>query len=93
VLNPFENEELEAQLVAEDRQTVLLPVSIEGTDEEAATLADEIRQMVPDDLTVYLTGEAIINQDVNTSAQEGLKKTEIITVILIFGLLLAVFRS
>lgn len=93
VLNPFENEELEAQLVAEDRQTVLLPVSIEGTDEEAATLADEIRRMVPDDLTVYLTGEAIINQDVNTSAQEGLKKTEIITVILIFGLLLAVFRS
>ncbi|MFP3323024.1 MMPL family transporter [Planococcus sp. SIMBA_160] len=94
VLDPFENEELEAQLVAEDRQTVLLPVSIEGTDEEAAALADEIREtIVPEDLTVYLTGEAIINQDVNTSAQEGLKKTEIITVILIFGLLLAVFRS
>ncbi|MDE0583041.1 MMPL family transporter [Planococcus sp. A6] len=94
VLDPFENEELEAQLVAEDRQTVLLPVSIEGTDEEAAALADEIREtIVPDDLTVYLTGEAIINQDVNTSAQEGLKKTEIITVVLIFGLLLAVFRS
>ncbi len=94
VLDPFENEELEAQLIAEDRQTVLLPVSVEGTDEEAAALAEEIRQtVVPEELTVYLTGEAIINQDVNTSAQEGLKKTEIITVILIFGLLLAVFRS
>ncbi|MGM0898925.1 MAG: MMPL family transporter [Bacillota bacterium] len=94
VLDPFESAELEEQLIAEDRQTVLLPVSIEGTDEEAVALADEIRQtVVPEDLTVYLTGEAIINQDVNTSAQEGLKKTEIITVILIFGLLLAVFRS
>ncbi|MEZ0480038.1 MMPL family transporter [Planococcus sp. SSTMD024] len=94
VLNPFESEELEEQLISEGRQTVLLPVSVEGSDEEVVALADEIREtIVPEDLTVYLTGEAIINQDVNTSAQEGLKKTEIITVILIFGLLLAVFRS
>lgn len=94
VLDPFESEELEEQLIAENRQTVLLPVSVEGNDEEVEALAADIReQIVPQDLTVYLTGEAIINQDVNTSAQEGLKKTEIITVILIFGLLLAVFRS
>ena len=94
VLNPFESAELEEQLVAEDRRTVLLPVSIEGTDEEAIAIADEIREtIVPNDLTVYLTGEAIINQDVNASAQDGLKRTEIITVILIFGLLLGVFRS
>lgn len=94
VLNPFESAELEEQLVAEDRRTVLLPVSIEGSDEEAIVIADEIREtIVPEDLTVYLTGEAIINQDVNASAQDGLKRTEIITVVLIFGLLLGVFRS
>ncbi|MBT2581362.1 MMPL family transporter [Planococcus sp. ISL-109] len=94
VLDPFESAELEEQLVSQDRQTVLLPVSVEGSDEEVEALAGEIREtIVPEGLTVYLTGEAIINQDVNTSAQEGLKKTEIITVILIFGLLLAVFRS
>ncbi len=94
VLDPFENQELEDQLVSGDRKTVLLPVTVEGTDEQIEALVSNIReQIVPEDLTVYLTGEAIINQDVNTSAQEGLKKTEIITVVLIFGLLLAVFRS
>lgn len=94
VLNPVESEELENQLIAEDRKTVLMPVTVDGTDEEVNAVADTIREtIIPADLTAYVTGEAIINNDVNISAQEGLKRTEIITVILIFGLLLAVFRS
>ena len=94
VTNPVENEELEEQLVSEDGQTVLMPITVEGTDEEINEAADEIREAAAmDGATAYLTGKAIINHDVNVSAQEGLKKTEIITVILIFGLLLAVFRS
>ena len=94
VLNPVESEELEEQLISEDRQTVLMPVTVDGTDEEVNAVADTIREtIIPEDMTAYVTGEAIINNDVNISAQEGLKRTEIITVILIFGLLLAVFRS
>lgn len=94
VLNPVESEELEDQLISEDRQTVLMPVTVDGTDEEVNAVADTIREtIIPADMTAYVTGEAIINNDVNISAQEGLKRTEIITVILIFGLLLAVFRS
>ncbi|MDN3428152.1 MMPL family transporter [Microbacterium sp. APC 3898] len=94
VLNPVESEELEEQLISEDRQTVLMPVTVDGTDEEVNAVADTIREtIIPEDMTAYLTGEAIINNDVNISAQEGLKRTEIITVVLIFGLLLAVFRS
>lgn len=94
VLNPVESEELEEQLISEDGQTVLIPITIDGSDEEANMVADEIREtVIPSDLTAYITGEAIINNDVNISAQEGLKRTEIITVVLIFGLLLAVFRS
>ncbi|WP_298832774.1 MMPL family transporter [uncultured Planococcus sp.] len=94
VLNPVESEELEDQLISEDRQTVLMPITVDGTDEEVNAVADTIREtIIPEDLTAYVTGEAIINNDVNISAQEGLKRTEIITVILIFGLLLAVFRS
>lgn len=94
VLNPVESEELEEQLVSEDGKTVLMPVTVDGTDEEVNAVADEIREtVVPEDMTAYVTGEAIINNDVNISAQEGLKRTEIITVVLIFGLLLAVFRS
>ncbi|MFD1032225.1 MMPL family transporter [Metaplanococcus flavidus] len=94
VLNPVESEELEEQLVSEDGETVLIPITLDGSIEEVNQVADEIREtVIPSDLTAYITGEAIISNDVNISAQEGLKRTEIITVVLIFGLLLAVFRS
>ncbi|MDW0110062.1 MMPL family transporter [Sporosarcina aquimarina] len=94
VMDPFESEEIEDQLVSEDKKTVLVPITVDGSEEEIIDLSDKIRsEMLPKDTTVYLTGEAIINNDVNDSAQEGLKKTEVITVVLIFALLLIVFRS
>ncbi|MBN8192123.1 MMPL family transporter [Bacillus sp. NTK074B] len=94
VLDPFESEELENQLVSEDRKTVLVPITVDGSQEEVVDLADSIKSdILKGESSVYLTGEAIINNDVNLSAQEGLKRTEIITVVLIFALLLAVFRS
>nr|WP_246602503.1 MMPL family transporter [Sporosarcina aquimarina] len=94
VLDPFESEEMEDQLVSEDKKTVLVPITVDGTQDEIITLADQIKtEVLPKDQTIYMTGEAIINDDVNESAQEGLKKTELITVVLIFALLLIVFRS
>lgn len=94
VLNPVESKELEEQLISEDQKTVLMPVTVDGTDDEVNAVADKIREeIIPEDLTAYITGEAIINNDVNVSSQEGLKRTEVITVVLIFALLLAVFRS
>ncbi|MGE7544817.1 MMPL family transporter [Sporosarcina newyorkensis] len=94
VLDPFESEEMEDQLVSEDKKTVLVPITVDGTQDEIITLADQIKtKVLPKDQTIYMTGEAIINDDVNESAQEGLKKTELITVVLIFALLLIVFRS
>ncbi|WP_144510615.1 MMPL family transporter [Bacillus sp. FJAT-22090] len=94
VLNPVANKELEKQLISKDRKTILIPITVDGTDETVNELASTIRKnIIPSDLTAYITGEAIINNDVNVSAQEGLKRTEVITVVLIFGLLLAVFRS
>ena len=94
VLNPVESEEIEKQLVSEDQQTVLIPITVQGSDEKVNEVADDIgTSIIPTDMKAYVTGEAIINNDVNESAQEGLKRTEIITVVLIFGLLLAVFRS
>lgn len=94
VLDPFENEETEAQLVSENARIVLVPITVEGSMEAINAFADDVRtNVLPKDETVYITGEEIINNDVNLSAQEGLKKTEIITVVLIFSLLLLVFRS
>ncbi|AXH98321.1 MMPL family transporter [Sporosarcina sp. PTS2304] len=94
VLDPFESEEVEKQLVSEDKKTVLMPITVDGTQDQIIDLAKEIeKDVLVENDTVYITGEAIINNDVNESAQEGLKKTEVITVILIFSLLLIVFRS
>lgn len=94
VMDPFESKEIEDQLVSKDKKTVLVPITVDGSEEEIIDLSEKIRsEMLPKDTTVYLTGEAIINNDVNDSAQEGLKKTEVITVVLIFALLLIVFRS
>ncbi|MHA6260104.1 MMPL family transporter [Sporosarcina sp. CAU 1771] len=94
ILNPFESAEMEEQLVSKDKMTVLVPISVDGSFDEIIALSEEIhRDILPKDQTIYLTGEAIINNDVNQSAQDGLKKTELITVFLIFGLLLIVFRS
>jgi RND superfamily putative drug exporter len=94
VLNPFENKETEGQLVSKDQKTVLVPITVDGSQEEIVKLAKQTRtDLLPKDQTIYLTGEALINDDVNTSSQEGLKRTELITVGLIFGLLLLVFRS
>jgi len=94
VLQPFENKELEEQLVSKDKKTVLLPITVDGSEDEVIELADTIRsEILPKNESVYITGETLINHDVDVSAQAGLKKTEIITVILIFTLLLIVFRS
>ncbi|MDX1807196.1 MAG: MMPL family transporter [Paenisporosarcina sp.] len=94
VLNPVASEELEKQLVSKDKKTILIPITVKGSDEDVIDVADNIQSsIIPSDMNAYITGEAIINNDVNKSAQEGLKRTEIITVVLIFGLLLAVFRS
>lgn len=94
ILNPFESAEMEDQLVSKDKKTVLVPITVDKTFNEIITLSDKIHsEILPKDQTVYLTGETIISDDVNQSAQDGLKKTEIITVVLIFGLLLIVFRS
>ena len=74
--------------MSKDKKTVLMPVTITGSDKKAEKIADEIYQIVPDDLTAYITGASLINQDFAHSSEEGLKKTEVITVCLIIGLLL-----
>ncbi|WP_077624876.1 MMPL family transporter [Sediminibacillus massiliensis] len=94
VTTPFvEDEDIREQLMSEDEKTILIPVTVSGSDEEIEETADQIYEVVPDDITAYITGSSLINQDFAHSSKEGLKKTEIITIGLILGLLLLVFRS
>ncbi|MFB0637591.1 MMPL family transporter [Bacillus rugosus] len=85
--------EVKDQLISKDKKTLLIPVTITGSDKKAEKIADDIYKIVPNDLTAYITGASLINQDFAHSSEEGLKKTEVITVCLIIGLLLIVFRS
>ncbi|MBG9769706.1 MMPL family transporter [Bacillus vallismortis] len=85
--------EVKDQLISKDKKTVLVPVTITGSDKKAEKIADDMYKVVPDDVTAYITGASLINQDFAHSSEEGLKKTEVITVCLIIGLLLIVFRS
>lgn len=94
VTSPFSGDkEIQDQLISKDKKTVLIPVTVTGSDKQVEKIADRIYQIVPDDLTAYITGASLINQDFAHSSEEGLKKTEVITVFLIIGLLLVVFRS
>ncbi|MFP7485153.1 MMPL family transporter [Priestia filamentosa] len=88
-----EDNEVREQLMSKDEKTVLIPATVEGSDEEVEKIADDIYKETPKSLTTYVTGASLINQDFAHSSEDGLKKTEVITVFLILGLLLVVFRS
>jgi RND superfamily putative drug exporter len=94
IMTHFDVPELEKQMVAESGKTVLALLYVDLGDREAA----EVRDGLYEELSAvsadhYLTGGWLIGEDVIQSAQEGLKKTEYITVIFILLILFIVFRS
>lgn len=94
VTDPFGSEETEEQLVAAGENVVVIPVSIEGDSDTAVNAAEEIRDLNEASyVEMYVTGESLLNQQVNEASQEGLERTEIITVVLILALLFVVFRA
>ncbi|MFZ4451432.1 MMPL family transporter [Salibacterium aidingense] len=94
VTSPFEREEIRDQLISEDQDVVLVPISVNGGEEEAVQAGEKIEALsTPEGMDRYVTGDAIISNDVDETTQEGLERTEGITVALIFALLLIVFRA
>ncbi|HZG57616.1 MMPL family transporter [Paenibacillus sp.] len=94
VTTHLEMPELEKQMVSEDGKTVLALVSVdfgERTPAEARDALYEALEGVP--VEHYFTGGWLISEDVIESSQEGLKKTEWITLVFILAILLIVFRS
>ncbi|GEK58614.1 hypothetical protein CHL76_10395 [Marinococcus halophilus] len=94
VTDPFGSEETEEQLVASEENVVVIPISIEGNNDAAVNAAEEIRSLdEASNMEMYVTGESLLNQQVNEASQEGLERTEVITVVLILALLFVVFRA
>ncbi|EFV78368.1 MULTISPECIES: MMPL family transporter [Cytobacillus] len=94
ILTHFNEESLKDQLVSEDGKSILTSVNVSWNDREPAELSEELYSAI-DDAKVdhYYTSEWLINEDLMNSSQEGLKKTEGITVVFILVVLLLVFRS
>jgi len=94
VINHFDTKDLEKQLVDEDGKTVLALVNVSLKDRTQAEARDALYEALSDvKVDHYYTGEWLISEDVIQSSQEGLKKTEYITVVFILGILFIVFRS
>ncbi|GAB2671211.1 MMPL family transporter [Paenibacillus thermoaerophilus] len=98
VLTAFDRPEMEAKFISGDGTTMLMTVDLPKPDYDPAT-QDTVRALqkeigdAPQGLSVHLTGSAPISLEYMQSSEEGLKKTEILTVVLVLGILLAVFRS
>ncbi|WP_199614109.1 MMPL/RND family transporter [Paenibacillus alkalitolerans] len=94
VVTHYDTPELENQLVSQDGKTVLALVSLEKHGREPAQARDALYAAVADvNVDHYYTGGWLIEEDLVESSQEGLKKTEWLTVIFIVAILFVVFRS
>ncbi|MFC0186837.1 efflux RND transporter permease subunit [Fictibacillus aquaticus] len=94
IVSHFNEKELKKQLVAKDGKTVLALVTVDGKDRPAAEISEDLYDAIKDvNVNHYYTSSWMIDEDVVMSSQEGLKKTEYITLIFILAVLFIVFRS
>lgn len=94
ILTHFNEESLEEQLVSEDGKSILSSVTVSWNDREPSEVSKLLYETIEDvDVDYYYTSQWLINEDLMNSSEEGLKKTEGITVVFILVVLLLVFRS
>ncbi|QYR22904.1 MMPL family transporter [Paenibacillus sp. sptzw28] len=98
VQSAYDTPELASKFRSKDGTTELLIVGFDRAENDTVTqeavdkLAAEVKDS-PAGSKVALTGSAPIGKDFQTSSEEGLKKTELLTVALVLVILLIVFRS
>ncbi|MFC4779446.1 efflux RND transporter permease subunit [Paenibacillus sp. GCM10023252] len=94
VTSHFSSEELKDQLVAKDGKTALTLIGVDFGERSQAEQRDALYEVLSGvKVDHYYTGNWIIQEDVIQSSQEGLQKTEYITVGFILVILFVVFRS
>ncbi|WP_141523394.1 MMPL family transporter [Bacillus wiedmannii] len=94
VVSHLDNKELEKQLVSKDNTTILTQISIDKKHGEISKVANNLHKKVQTKgVKTYLTGSDLIAGDFLKSSQEGVKTTEVISIIFILIVLIIVFRS
>lgn len=94
VVNSFKHPEMKDELLSDDKKTLIATLTVDAGN----TPVKEIRKKLDDAIAVkglktYLTGNALIQEDVVQNSEDGLHKTEGITVVFILVVLFLVFRS
>lgn len=91
---PFTQTELADTLIADDGKTIMVALQVIGGQDAVKELPDKVAEVLNGvSADHYLTSEGLINEDTIVSSEEGLKKTEYITVVFILLILFLVFRS
>ncbi|RLQ96633.1 MMPL family transporter [Falsibacillus albus] len=94
ILTHFNDENLKDQLVSKDGKSILASISLRWDDRQTGEVSDELYNTIKDvKVDHYYTSNWMINDALTKSSEEGLKKTEGITVVFILGVLFLVFRS
>ncbi|WP_042356067.1 MMPL family transporter [Bacillus rubiinfantis] len=94
LLTHFNQKDLKDQLVSKDGKTILVSLNVTSNGREAKEISKDLYKALDNvKLDHYYTGNWVIGEDLVTNSQEGLKKTEGITVVFILAVLLLVFRS
>ncbi|MHC0038110.1 MMPL family transporter [Pseudoneobacillus sp. C159] len=94
MISHFNEKSLADQLVSKDGKSILASVTVDFKGRTATEVSDALYEAI-DDAKVdhYYTSGWMISEDLMKSSEEGLKKTEGITVVFILVVLLLVFRS
>ncbi|WP_026576002.1 MMPL family transporter [Bacillus sp. UNC438CL73TsuS30] len=94
ILSHFNEKSLKKQLVAKDGKSILASVKVNWNDREPKEVSAALYKTIETvKVEHYYTSNWMINEDLMKSSEEGLKKTEGITVVFILAVLLLVFRS
>ncbi|MBT8800526.1 permease [Lactobacillus delbrueckii subsp. bulgaricus] len=93
-LAPQNNIATKKLLKSKDGTTWVMQMNIAKSHGSISQVYDEINKVVKTSgVRTYVTGVDVLNNDFTSSIQEGIKKTELITVVFIFIVLIIVFRS
>lgn len=90
---PNENKYTRAQLISKDKTTEILQLNVDKKITVAKTRELITKGAKTPGVKTYVTGSDILNDDFISETQEGIKKTETITIVFIFIVLALIFRS
>lgn len=94
VVDSFNQPELKDKFLSKDGKTMVATFNVDAGDTPVKEIRTDIdKKMDIKGVDTYLTGNALIQEDVVQSSEDGLHKTEGITIVFILVVLVLVFRS